>query len=194
MRGSTEGRLVDATASAGCSLAPVQGPGGPCDPQQRVVVVGFGNALRGDDAVGREVVEALWLQRDRFPLMRGADFLVATQLTPEMAEDIASAGFVLFVDASLDRHPVGSVTVRSLEPAQGTGRGATCYTDLTPQGLLRMSLDLYGRAPTAALVTVSVAACGAGTELSPLVRAAVPIAVASAQMAVSKYAAEHKNA
>ncbi|HET9060036.1 MAG TPA: hydrogenase maturation protease [Acidimicrobiales bacterium] len=186
-RPSVTGRLIDAArqspAASGLPAAS-ELPG-------RVVVIGYGNGLRGDDAVGREVVEALWLQRDRLSLLRTADFLIATQLTPEMAEEVASAAYAVFVDAALDGHPAGSVTVRFLQPAATPGMGTTCFSDLTPEGLLYMALELYGRAPDAALVTVSVANCAAGTDLSPLVRASVPIAVASAQMAIARHSLGH---
>lgn len=184
-------RLFDAT---GASRLPVDDPvpsGGPLGASGgRVVVIGYGNALRSDDAVGREVVEAMWLQRDRLAMFADADFVTATQLTPEMAEEVASARFVLFVDAATDGHPVGCVSVRRVAPAQAppgerTVPTATCYRDSSPEGLLQMARELYGRAPDAALVTVSVASCEMGTELSPLVRAAVPVAVATAQMAVA---------
>ena len=57
------------------------------------LIVGYGNDLRSDDGAGVIVarkVAVLWPQ---------ARVIVVHQLTPELAEDIAMAGKVIFVDA-----------------------------------------------------------------------------------------------
>src|SRR6516162_5819563 len=63
----------------------------------KVLVIGFGNTLRGDDGVGPHVagIVASW----ELPGLRS---MVATQLTPELAEPVAAAERVVFVDARLD--------------------------------------------------------------------------------------------
>ena len=63
----------------------------------RVVVLGFGNPLRGDDGVGWLVAEAA---AQRWP----GRLVVRTgqQLVPEWAADLTDADVVYFVDASLE--------------------------------------------------------------------------------------------
>lgn len=59
-----------------------------------VWVVGYGNTLRGDDAAGvlaAEAIEALDLD--------GVEVLTCHQLTPEMAEKLATMQSVIFIDA-----------------------------------------------------------------------------------------------
>ena len=58
----------------------------------KTLVIGYGNPLRGDDAVGQEIAQALWAERDRLPELEGAVFAWAHQLTPEMAVGASEAG------------------------------------------------------------------------------------------------------
>jgi Ni,Fe-hydrogenase maturation factor len=71
------------------------------------LVIGYGNDLRGDDGAGPRVAELVrgW----RLP---GLTAIAVRQLTPELAEPLASAEFALFVDA---RPPDGTEDVR-VEP------------------------------------------------------------------------------
>jgi len=169
--------------------------GGQPRPRQ-VLVVGYGNPLRGDDGVGQEVAEALWAERATSPGLDSAAFVWSHQLTPEIALDVARSGFVVFVDAASDGQAAGTVTVRALAedgsagadarapggclPAARLGAAAGgCWQDLSPKSLLSLARYLYGSAPPAVLVTVSVGYLELGSGLSPAVSAAVPRAVAS---------------
>ena len=80
-------------------------------PPDAVLVVGYGNELRGDDAAGPRVaaaVAALGLQNVRVRILH--------QLTPELSEEISRARAVVFADASVGA--VGAeVQVVPLEPA-----------------------------------------------------------------------------
>ncbi len=57
------------------------------------LVIGLGNSLRGDDGVGCWLAQRAerWLPAERVRAVR--------QLTPELADDLAAAGRVLFIDA-----------------------------------------------------------------------------------------------
>jgi hydrogenase maturation protease len=162
----------------------------------KVFVVGYGNPLRGDDAVGQEVAQALRKQKGRLPVLAGADVTWAHQLAPEMALDVSRADFAVFVDATCDRGPAGSVTLRRLAPpapdaARTGGIPASCWEDLGPEGVLALALGLYGNAPTAALVTVGVAMTELGSAMSPAVRAAVPRAAAAVRLAIAAGTGAH---
>ena len=157
------------------------------------LVVGVGNTLRGDDGVGQEVAEMLWLQRDRQAGLQDASFIFAQQLTPDLALELSQAGFAVFIDSSVQGCP-GSVRLSPLSPEaqEGGGHdtqatGAGCWRDPSPEGLLRLARSLYGSSCPAVLVSVSVASMALGDELSPLVRAAVPVAAAAACVAIEEH-------
>src|SRR5437879_921160 len=62
------------------------------------LVVGYGNSLRRDDAVGLHVADAVWQLG-----LPGVRVISVQQLTPELAVALAEAPRAIFVDASADR-------------------------------------------------------------------------------------------
>ena len=58
------------------------------------LIIGYGNLLRGDDAVG---CRAAYKLEQRFHGDPDVEVIAAQQLTPEMADDIARHSFVLFL-------------------------------------------------------------------------------------------------
>jgi hydrogenase maturation protease len=137
----------------------------------RPLVIGYGNPLRGDDGVGCAAADVL-----RGLVSEGAldalDVLTVRQLTPELADDVARASRVVFIDASVDAPP-GCVGVVAVVPGAGTaGSGFTHQCD--PGALLALAALVYGRAPAAWLVTVGAADFECEERLSPAVAAAVP--------------------
>lgn len=152
-------------------------------------IVGYGNSLRGDDGVGREVAAALLQQKNSVGGLASATITCAHQLLPEMALDISRSRFAVFIDAAHDGRPGGSVSLRLFaelaEPGQGQPVAASCWEDFTPANLLVLSRWLFGTAPVGAVVTVGVVALGLGTGLSPLVQAAIPRAAAAVRLAIS---------
>jgi hypothetical protein len=65
-----------------------------------VLVIGYGNTLRGDDGVGYQVAETVaeW----QLPQVRS---IAVHQLLPELAADIAEVDLVIFVDAVVATAP-----------------------------------------------------------------------------------------
>jgi hydrogenase maturation protease len=130
-----------------------------------VLVIGYGNPLRGDDGFGHRAAE-------RIP---GA--LAVHQLNPELMEPISRADRVLFLDASADGSP-GEIRSRRITPAPD----ARAFTHhCTPESLLAGALALYGRAPDAVLLTVTGADFSLSESLSPPVQAALDRLDLSAQ-------------
>src|SRR5919198_4121190 len=81
---------------------------------RRVLVVGYGSSLRGDDGLGWHA--AALLAAD--PRLAGAEVLARHQLTPELAEDVSRAALVVLVDARADGGGApGEVAVRRGGPA-----------------------------------------------------------------------------
>jgi hydrogenase maturation protease len=129
----------------------------------RVLVIGYGNTLRGDDALGPTVIERL---RTQLP---GPEYLSCQQLGPELAEPLAACDLAIFVDAAAGGIP-GEVHVEHLAPADSP---STMTHHVKPTTLLAMAQELYGHAPHARLVSSAGASFESGEELSPECRRAV---------------------
>ncbi|MCG3177937.1 MAG: hypothetical protein BIFFINMI_00260 [Phycisphaerae bacterium] len=139
-----------------------------------VLVIGYGNALRCDDGLGPEAAERLAAS-----LGPGTARVQAChQLTPELAEPISRADFVLFLDAACDGEP-GTLRVQAVLPADAPA-GATIHA-MEPSELLNWTRALFGRSPEAWLLTIAGADFGVGCQLSPPVRDALPSLLAEAR-------------
>ncbi len=110
-----------------------------------ILVVGYGNDLRGDDAAGRRAADRVdaWRQP-------GVEVRALHQLAPELAEPLAAATRAIFLDA----HPVSdssAVRVRRIQPA-ATGTRAAHTSD--PQALLQLARTAFGRSPDTWWITI----------------------------------------
>ncbi|RMH30542.1 MAG: hydrogenase maturation protease [Candidatus Hydrogenedentota bacterium] len=133
----------------------------------KTLVIGYGNPLRGDDAVGQVVAQ-------RFAASyadASTEVRALFQLLPELAEDLSTADTVVFVDASATLAP-GEVRCESLEIAPSNSSESFTHR-VTPHGLLQMSRKLYGKAPRAWLISVGGEVFGHAEGLSPQVAATV---------------------
>jgi len=146
----------------------------------RALVIGYGNPLRGDDGLGWRVADEL-----ETCLEPGeATVLACHQLTPELAAPIAKADLVVFVDARVGERP-GRVAVERVEA--GGIDGWSFSHHLTPAALVTMAATLYGRQPTARVVSVEAAAFDDSVVLSAAVEAAVPAAVRCVQALIWRH-------
>jgi hydrogenase maturation protease len=141
---------------------------------QRILIIGYGSELRGDDAAGPIAARAL--------AERGFEALAVHQLTPELAEPIAAARTVIFLDAHADLPP-GEVSVARLSPAAPS---QPLEHHASPAGLLRLAREAYGTAPAAWLVGMG----GENFELRDGLSAAGRRAVAAAIDSVQQVAAQ----
>lgn len=132
-----------------------------------VLVIGYGSDLRGDDAAGRHVADAVGA-RD----LPGVRVLSLPQLTPEVAADLATVDEVIFVDASV---ATATLTVAPVAPAPPSWRRSH---HATPAALLALVATLDAPPPAALLVSIPVFELGIGTTLSPATTRAVDDAVA----------------
>jgi hydrogenase maturation protease len=135
-------------------------------PNLKLLIVGYGNPLRGDDGFGFLAAERLQ-NSNADPEV---EVLVLHQLTPELMETLSRAGRAVFLDAAVGTEP-GRMAVRRVEPDGDTSSGFT--HSASPAVLLAGSLALYGRAPEAALVTVTGGDFEFGYPLTAPVRAAL---------------------
>ncbi|MBP7693473.1 MAG: hydrogenase maturation protease [Anaerolineales bacterium] len=134
-------------------------------PENDLLIIGFGNPLRGDDGLGWRAAERL-SAADR----PGRRVITCQQLTPDLAEPLSQTGRVVFIDAAVDGEP-GQIKIHSLTPAPPEP-GAFSH-QLTPAGLLSLAALWYGGAPQAELITVAGAQFAFSESLSPAVDAAV---------------------
>jgi hydrogenase maturation protease len=121
-----------------------------------LLVIGYGNELRGDDGVGPKT--AMAVSEWHFP---GVHTMVCHQLTPDLAAPIAAAQRVVFVDATADS--TGSVELRELAPA---GTPQTMEHSANPSFLLGLTKEVFGRSPAAFLLTIPTQSMAFGEELS----------------------------
>lgn len=113
---------------------------------EEVLVIGYGNTMRGDDALG-------WLVADRMRKRErpGVEVIASHQLTPEMAESVSRARRVIFVDAREDVAP-GEIHIERITPCASSPSSFTHQFD--PWGLLVSAHELFGGSPVALLVGV----------------------------------------
>ena len=148
------------TTDPGCSVGQVVNRPSETNQTAVLLIIGYGNALYGDDGIGPYAAR---LFRDH-----GFDAIETHQLTPELAERIAAATQVIFIDCDARLAPA-EIRVTKVEPAPP----GPLEHHATPASLLRLALDLYGAAPTALAVGIGPASCQLGDSLSPQVIAAV---------------------
>lgn len=135
-----------------------------------MLIIGYGNSLRGDDGLGEYISRRL-----RDMLTRpDVEILSQYQLTPELVEPISRADRVIFIDARTGAVP-GAIECARVEPVPDAG---PLMHHVSPAGLLAASWGLYGRHPEAVLFSVAGDCFDYGEGLSPAVQAAVPALLA----------------
>ncbi|MHB1305855.1 MAG: hydrogenase maturation protease [Limisphaerales bacterium] len=137
-------------------------------PADEVLVIGYGNELRGDDAVGPRVAAAI--EELDLPQVR---VRIVQQLTPELAELVSVSKSVVFVDAAIRPVP-GEVHVETLRPVP---LHETLGHVSNPRMLLALAEAVFGRAAPSWLITVGALNTEVGDRLTPAVAQAIPGAI-----------------
>ena len=133
------------------------------------VVIGYGNDLRSDDGAGRWVAEQL--EERALP---GVAVRSISQLTPELALEIAGRDLVVFVDADVD---VTELTIKPVPPKAAGSRTMTHHGD--PATLLDM-VRAVGEPPEHAhVVSIPATNLEMGFEMSPATQTAAEAAIAA---------------
>lgn len=138
----------------------------------KVLIIGYGNMLRGDDGAGQTVATRVAALET---LPAGVEVLARHQLLPELMELIGRSDRVIFVDAAAGPEP-GRVQSAAVTPVDLADPNFTHF--FTPENLLTYAGVLYGRCPPATLVTITGRSFGFVERLSPEVETAVDEAVA----------------
>lgn len=127
----------------------------------RVLIVGYGNPLRGDDGFGWHAACRL-LEEIADPEV---EVIALHQLTPELMEPLSRAEHAIFIDAAW--------------PAAAAVHASSTLTHhLTPSALLAGTKTLYGRAPEAILLTSPGENFSFGETLSPAMQQALEETIA----------------
>lgn len=134
---------------------------------QRILIIGYGSELRGDDALGPRAAEAL-AQKLHDPRITVES---CTSLTPDLAADVALADRVIFIDCNADAPP-GRIHRREVKPADDGTAAMVHFLD--PSALLHWARRLYGAAPSGVMFSVGGASFDIDAELSPAMQAAMP--------------------
>ncbi len=181
-------RMVRGTSLAGAAwlFDLIRAPGREHDSRLRhhdpvvspkALVIGYGNPLRGDDAIGQAAAELL----AGTAVLDGAEVIACHQLLPELAERIAGVTLAVFVDAEAGREP-GRIVVARVQAAAQLSADLIHHVD--PAALLFLASRLYGHAPEAHLVAVGAASFDLGAPLSQTVAAALPHVIATVRQLV----------
>lgn len=137
----------------------------------RCLILACGNTLRGDDGIGPFLAQSA---QERFQAEPGVSVVIRQQWTPELAEEIARAQSVLFIDCSIESAP-GSVRLTPVQPAAAMDSLATHH--LGAAELLALARDLYDSLPRSALLlTIGAGSTELGELFSEQVTAAIPSA------------------
>jgi hydrogenase maturation protease len=132
-----------------------------------ILIIGYGNPLRRDDAIGQHVIEAL-KQRH----MRGDVQLMSVyQLTPELVYTMHEAELVILIDARSGGKS-GDIVQEKLQPETDSGAFTHHFSPATLLGAVK---GFYGTCPEAILLSIAGSDFDYGETLSPCVRLAVPL-------------------
>ncbi|MGA3096718.1 MAG: hydrogenase maturation protease [Bryobacteraceae bacterium] len=139
----------------------------------RILIVGYGNPIRGDDALGWRATERL----RELVTDPGVEILTLHQLAPELMEPLSQVDLAIFIDAAEGPEP-GVMLERRIEPRAS---GSASFTHrATPEALLWAARALYGRAAEGRMITVTGADFSYSMDLSPTVAARLEDVVAAA--------------
>ena len=151
----------------------------------RILLIGYGSTLRGDDGVGACVAAELAL--DPPPCLR---VIERHLLTPELAGEVAECDLVIFADAAVDLAGE-SVEVRAVPPDTTQDlRGHDC----APGALMAMVEAIYRRTPTAWLVALPAKRFEIGEQISPVALRGVHEAVEIIRQITAKACADWRPA
>jgi hydrogenase maturation protease len=135
-----------------------------------ILIMGYGNPLRGDDALGQVAADHL---AQRFAEDDEVHVRAVHQLTPDLAQQISTYERAVLIDV---RHaaPAGRVFLEEVQPAAQPPSGAFSHY-VTPGELLLLADILYGARPSLFLAGATSTSFDVGAPLSAPVQEALPL-------------------
>lgn len=138
-----------------------------------VLVIGYGNPARGDDAIGPVFIERFEQSLKQCDALGGVETLTDFQLQIEHALDLDQRDTVIFVDASVE-----AGDSFSFEPLQPTTDRLAATHAMAPAAVLAVFEQFYGRpAPSCWLLSIPAGSMGLGESLSDAADGAIDEAV-----------------
>ncbi len=124
------------------------------------LVIGYGNSLRSDDGAGQIVANQIVTLN--LPNVRS---FAVHQLTPELAEDIANADTVIFVDAVISsKQKLEIITLEDDDKYLNFG-----HTE-NPRSLLYLSKIIYNKIPKAYWILIPAINFEFGEKISDITK------------------------
>ncbi len=142
--------------------------------RNRPLIIAIGNPLRSDDGLG-------WAVAEQLPRAIGdtgiaCDIHTVHQLTPELAQQVATANLVVLIDASREGE-AGELRVRPLSLAAQPVVLSTHH--ITPEELAAITVILYRQCPPIVIISLTGADFSIGESLSPIVAQRIPLVCAA---------------
>ena len=139
---------------------------------EKIVILGIGNLLRGDDGVGVHTVRAL----GKMALPPGIE-LVDGGTSPELFEYLDTAEKLVVIDAMDTSDRPGSIYRFRLDDLKNEPKGMASAHDIGLMSLINLSRLTGRRIPETVFIGIQPASLGWGIELSPSIEAKIPIIV-----------------
>ena len=142
-----------------------------------LLVIGYGNALRGDDGAGLRAAQLIGARRAADQRGVALRALAVHQLLPELVDDIARAAHVVFIDAyaaseagseaGSEAAPLRVDAVQAVQAVEVRVEAGTPTHTASPAALLALCARLYARSPQAWVVGIPAYDFALGAEISP---------------------------
>ena len=133
-----------------------------------ILIIGYGNPMRGDDAIGWVAAQTLGDENQD----ANVEVIGCHQLTPEFAEALSRAQTAIFIDAGATL-AAGEVLTEDVKPIEAVPGSMTHH--VTPGVLLTMAEVLFGSRPQAHAISIGCVTFECGAALYPEVSAALPV-------------------
>ena len=151
-------------------------------PSPPILVLGLGNTLLGDDALGVELVGEL----EREISDPGVEFLDGGTQGMALLGHLAERREIIVLDAVALGHPPGTLHILSRGEVLGLGAASSTAHDGNAGELLRASLLLGDLPERVAVIGIEPARVRTGIGLSGEVRRAVPAALEAARASLAE--------
>jgi len=127
-----------------------------------ILIIGYGNTLRSDDAIGQKVAEEV--ETWQIPTVRS---IYLHQLTPELTLEMTTAKKVIFIDAI---KMTDKITEIELKKVTAIKENNSFTHQINPQSLLYLTQQLYQQNPEVFWLIIPVINFDFGEEFSPIAK------------------------